>query len=160
MKFRDVGAALKFAFAGHQNVEQSAIFRMGGSSAKSTNDEKMTPNDRAAQAGSIQGVVERLREPSRSAVLLRYGDVDAKMASYHVLGPYAMDNPVMGRAVLALANRSKKVTVGAVAQRLGVPVRDVEAALERVSRLLIDWTADGEAAVASVLRARGLIDGD
>ncbi|MBY0438778.1 MAG: hypothetical protein K2W80_11340 [Burkholderiales bacterium] len=159
MKFRGVGPALLFAFANHEVVEQSAVFRMRGPS-KSTSDEKMTPQDVAAQAAQIQGIVARLREPSRSAVLLKYTAGQEKNAAYHVLGPYVDDDAVKGRAMLALANRSKNVTVGAVAQRLGVPVTDVEAALPRVARLLADWRADGEDQIGQVLRQRGLIHAD
>lgn len=159
MKFSGVGPALLFAFADHANVEQSAVFRMRGAS-RSSSDEPMGPYDLAAQAGSIRGIVERLREPSRSAVICRYGAGREKLEAYAVLAPYVDDDALMGRAILALANRSKKVTVGAVAQRLAVPVADVEAARVRVERQLIDWTADGEGRVAEVLRERGLISGD
>ncbi|MCA3109844.1 MAG: hypothetical protein ING91_19425 [Rhodocyclaceae bacterium] len=159
MKFRGVGPALVFAFRSHEVVEQSAVFRMRGPS-RSSSDEPMGPFDLAAQAGSIRGIVERLREPSRSAVILRYAAGPERLAAYHALGPHALDNAMMGRAILALAHKSKHVTVGGVAQRLGVTVADVETARLRVERLLVDWTAEGESQVAAALRERGLIDGD
>lgn len=159
MKFRGVGPALLFAFASHEVVEQSAVFRMRGP-AKSSSGEPMTPFDLAAQAGQIRGIVERLREPSRSAVICRYGGRHEKLAAYNYLAPYADPDILMARAILALANRSKNLTVGAVAQRLGVTVAEVEAARVRVGRLLVDWTADGESHVAAALRERGMLDGD